>query len=231
MFKEIADPIHGLIRLDKVEAELLATKSLQRLHYVHQLGLAYLVFPGANYTRHAHSIGACHNAGRMLAAIKRNFEGDLGDLEDDFVKYRIIALLHDVGHYPFSHATEHVIEDYYKSGDVEVGILRKLGTEGKTSPAAPTEAQYSDHEEMGAFIIENDPEISLVLKTNGFDPKEIADRFRMRNPDHGTFSGVISSDLDCDRLDYLRRTAANSGAPYWVCRYQFPNRSGDIGWR
>ena len=213
MYKEIADPVHGLIRLNKVEAELLATKALQRLHNVHQLGLAHLVFPGANYTRHAHSIGACHNAGRMLEAIKRNTNFNLCDVEQDFAKYRIIALLHDVGHYPFSHATEHVIKDYYTAPTSGSSLFVSKNEADPTTPA-PKEPLFSDHEKLGAFIIENDPEISAVLKRNNFDPREIAERFRMLQPEYSTLSGVISSDLDCDRLDYLRRTAANSGAPF-----------------
>lgn len=214
MFKEIADPVHGLIRLEQVESELLATKALQRLHNVHQLGLAYLVFPGANYTRHAHSIGACHNAGRMLDAIGRNSKfKKLKSLKEDFAKYRIIALLHDVGHYPFSHATEHVIEDHFKSPNNSKAIFASAGQCDPTTPA-PTEPLFSNHEELGAFIIKNDPEIKAVLKKHHFDPTEIFERFQLKRPEFGPLSGVISSDLDCDRLDYLRRTAANSGAPF-----------------
>lgn len=216
MHKDIADPVHGLIRLNQVEAELLATRAMQRLHNVHQLGLAHLVFPGANYTRHAHSIGACHNSGRMLDAIARNSNSEsLKRHEDDFDKYRIIALLHDVGHYPFSHATEHVIDDYFTSLAGGGGLFAAEISNGKLeAEPAPTKKQYHDHEEMGAFIIENDVEITGVLKKYGFDPQEISERFRISKPEYSPISGVISSDLDCDRLDYLRRTAMNSGAPY-----------------
>ena len=118
MFKEISDPVHGLVRLGRVESQLLATRAMQRLHGVHQLGLAYMVFPGAKYTRHAHSVGAFHNASQLLKALDRNTRPDVWAKrvpEQHKVICSIIALLHDVGHYPFSHATEHVIKDHFQS--------------------------------------------------------------------------------------------------------------------
>jgi uncharacterized protein len=215
MFKDIADPVHGLIRLTKVEAELLATRAMQRLHNIHQLGLAYLVFPGANYTRHAHSIGACHNAGRMIDAIQRNADHELcKKYHEDFSKYRILALLHDIGHYPFSHATEHVIADYFTTTSGSTSLFASGKGVDQDQQPAPKAKQYRNHEEMGAFIIENDEEVVSVLKSNGYDPVEISERFRLTKPEYSPLSGIISSELDCDRLDYLRRTAMNSGAPY-----------------
>ena len=158
MYKDIADPVHGIIRLNELETDLLSTKAMLRLHGVHQLGLAHLVYPGANYTRHAHSIGACHNSKRMVSAIKRNasrLPADAGIKEDDFKLCCTIALLHDVGHYPFSHATEHVIKDYLSSADnKKASILVKSSLQAH----APSETdliipQYADHEDMGAFNI------------------------------------------------------------------------------
>ncbi len=71
-FKRIADAIHGTIGLSQLEVDVLGTPVFQRLRHVKQLGLAHLVFPGADYSRFAHSVGVCHVAGRTLEAIRRN---------------------------------------------------------------------------------------------------------------------------------------------------------------
>ncbi|WP_406624132.1 hypothetical protein [Acidovorax sp. SDU_ACID1] len=70
--KRITDPVHGSIQLTSLESDIVATKAFQRLHNVRQLGLAYYVFPAANYSRFSHSLGACHNASRMIDAIAVN---------------------------------------------------------------------------------------------------------------------------------------------------------------
>ena len=98
--KHIQDPIHGTIGLSKLEAAILATPSFQRLHSIKQLGFVPLVYNGANYSRFEHSVGACHVMGTMIDAIERNTKKELGpNTKRD---YRLMALLHDLGHYPYS---------------------------------------------------------------------------------------------------------------------------------
>ena len=81
------------------------TAAFQRLRYVRQLGHAFLVYPGATHTRFEHALGAYHLARRALATLQER--GDLGGLnETDCLAIRLAALLHDIGHYPFSHALE-----------------------------------------------------------------------------------------------------------------------------
>ncbi len=189
----------------------MASSALQRLHNVRQLGLAHMVYPGANYSRFAHSVGACHNAAGLLQAIRRNNAYVMPpELEQE---YRIVALLHDVGHYPFSHATEHVIENYYAAGLLDDSVLAN-----KPQSVVPDILERGSipaslkHEPLGEYIIRNDSELAAILDRHGFDHNKIADRFSKSSPDN--LIGIISSDLDCDRLDYLKRTAHNSGAPY-----------------
>ncbi|TGD62083.1 HD domain-containing protein [Tabrizicola sp. WMC-M-20] len=216
MFKEISDPIHGLVRLGRVESQLLATRAMQRLHGVHQLGLAYMVFPGAKYTRHSHSVGAFHNASQLLKAVARNTKPDVIAKrvpEKHLGICSIIALLHDVGHYPFSHATEHVIKDHFQSLKNSQSLLVQRNGADDVAGIVSKEPLFVDHEKMGAHIINHDPDIARVLKDNGYDPEEVATCFLGDNPEFNLL-GVVSSDLDCDRLDYLRRTAHSSGAPY-----------------
>ncbi len=187
---------------------------MQRLHNVRQLGLAHMVFPGANYSRFSHSLGACHNAQRLLSAIERNSGKKLnGDLQ----VYRLVAMLHDVGHYPFSHATEHVIANFYSKDLLAPTAPPKKKAASTT--IAPTKKKQSrqspsayKHEPLGEYIIRFSPEIKKILKSHGIDNEQIAETFAKSTPD--PLIGIISSDLDCDRLDYLKRTAHNSGAPY-----------------
>lgn len=103
----IRDPIWNNIRLDAVALELVDTPVFQRLRYVRQLGLAYLVYPGATHTRFEHALGAYHLCRIAVALIRER--GELLDVPgDECTIASIAALLHDVGHYPFSHALEEI---------------------------------------------------------------------------------------------------------------------------
>ena len=101
----IRDPLWNNIRLDRPALLALDTPAFQRLRYVRQLGHAFLVYPGATHTRFEHALGAYHLARRALAALEER--GELEDVPaDDCLAVRLAALLHDIGHYPFSHALE-----------------------------------------------------------------------------------------------------------------------------
>src|SRR5579862_6668732 len=107
--KRIADPVHGTIGLSALEANIIGTPAFQRLRNVKQLALAPLVYPGANYTRFSHSLGVCHVTGLILTALQQTtqFSDSEGSISDDEIQlYRLAALLHDIGHYPFSHVME-----------------------------------------------------------------------------------------------------------------------------
>ncbi len=97
------DPVHGLIELrgdDRPIAELLETRAMQRLRRIRQMGLAWLVYPGAEHSRFSHALGALHIAQRVCRQLK---------LEPELALHvKVAALCHDVGHGPFSHAWEHV---------------------------------------------------------------------------------------------------------------------------
>ncbi len=104
-FEVIRDPLWNNIRVDREALRLLDTEPLQRLRYIRQLGHAYLVYPGAVHTRFEHALGTYHLARRTLSLFAER--GDLdGVAEHDIAATRFAALLHDIGHYPFSHALE-----------------------------------------------------------------------------------------------------------------------------
>src|SRR6266550_3696491 len=103
----IRDPLHNNIRLDPLARELIETPAFQRLRYVRQLGLAFLVYPGATHTRFEHALGTYHLARRSLALLGE--EGGLTRVPNDEPGIILAAaLLHDLGHYPFSHALEEI---------------------------------------------------------------------------------------------------------------------------
>ena len=97
--KSFRDPLYGFIGLSEKEVKLIDTEVFRRLHRIKQLSHAYLVYPSALHTRFEHSLGAMHIAGRMCDGL---------DLESETV--RQAALLHDIGHGPFSHLFESVLD-------------------------------------------------------------------------------------------------------------------------
>lgn len=115
---EIRDPVHGNVKLDGLDLELADTPQMQRLRWIKQLGLANLVYPGANHTRFEHSLGVFHLAGLLADQLQLE--------EEDRLKVKAAALLHDVGHGPFSHATESALSPYLrKEHESVIDLLRK----------------------------------------------------------------------------------------------------------
>ena len=103
----LRDPLWNNIRVDPLALRLVDSRAFQRLRYVRQLGLAYLVYPGASHSRFEHALGAYHLARRTLALLaERELTTALDPQSCRIVRYA--ALLHDIGHYPFSHALEEI---------------------------------------------------------------------------------------------------------------------------
>ncbi len=116
---EIRDPVHGYVKLEGLALELADTPQMQRLRWIRQLGLASLVYPGANHTRFEHSLGAYHLAGRL--------SDHLGLEEEEKLKIEAAALLHDVGHGPLSHATEAALAPFLRMEHESIIDLLKKG--------------------------------------------------------------------------------------------------------
>jgi HD superfamily phosphohydrolase len=184
----ISDPIYGTITLSKRELEVVNTPAFQRLRNIKQLGLAHYVYPGADYSRFSHSLGVCHILGRILGSLH---DHGVDIPVEEIELYRLAALLHDVGHYPFSHAMEQALDNYHAA------VLL-----GGKEMAAPL-----NHEEVGEQIILLDPEVKTLV-----EGPSVAAILTGKEPPR--FTNTVSSDLDADRIDFLLRTAHHTGLPY-----------------
>jgi uncharacterized protein len=135
-FTTVRDPLWNNIRLEPLARRLIDTAVVQRLRYVRQLGLAYLVYPGATHSRFEHALGTYHLSRRALALLDEQSALP----PDSAAIARMAALLHDVGHYPFSHALEEIGAPAHEDvarGLVMGGELAEIlcGALGETAPA------------------------------------------------------------------------------------------------
>lgn len=178
---------------------------LQRLRYIHQTSLAYLTFPTALHTRFDHSLGVCSGTKELSSKVLR--------LEDDslYNELRAAALLHDIGHGPFSHLSE----DAYAA---------KSGLFANLTYATPenTEVRYpngSPHEVIGALLLQTPAAKTFFGQLNKryevhIDPERIGEIIAGNaGRDNFTASSLVNGPFDADKIDYLRRDSAFSGVP------------------
>jgi HD superfamily phosphohydrolase len=179
----IRDPIWRNIWIDAPAVRLIDTAAFQRLRRVRQLGLAYLAYPGAVHTRFDHALGVYHLTGRALDLLGRSGQLDAVG-ERDRALLRTAGLLHDIGHYPFSHTIEELESDL-----------------------VPV-----DHEQLaGQFLA--DPEVAAALEPLGPDAaREI--HALIRGESESPLQGLVSGSLDLDKIEYLTRDAHFCGVPY-----------------
>jgi uncharacterized protein len=182
-FEVVRDPLWNTIRLDPTAVALIDTPEFQRLRHIRQLGLAYLVYPGATHTRFDHALGVYHLARRVLALLSERGELDGVDAtECALVPYA--ALLHDVGHYPFSHALEEL--------------------DGEWVPGS-----HESH--TGRFLAA--PRIAGALEAVAPDAVARIDSL-VRGRSDSPLQGLVAGSLDLDKIEYLRRDARFCGVPY-----------------
>lgn len=182
-FRVIRDPLWSTIRVDAVAARVMDTAAFQRLRYIRQLGLAHLVYPGATHTRFDHALGVYHLTVTALRLLKERGTAPAEAWEDEaLVPYA--ALLHDIGHYAYSHALEEL--------------------EGERVPG--------DHEAMSARFFA-DPEMEEALAPLGRGAAERIHAL-ICGASQVPLRGLVSGSLDLDKMEYLRRDARFCGVPY-----------------
>ena len=188
MDKIIRDPLWNNIRVDPVALRLVDTKSFQRLRYIRQLGLAYLVYPGATHTRFEHALGAYQLARRTLAMFDEL--GVLGEVERDQCRIvRYAALLHDVGHYPYSHALEEIGALHHEE------VARPLITEGEIASVLRDSLGSDAPERIMALIRGQSASPLQGLISGSLDLDKI--EYLKRD---AFMCGVNYGDIDVDRL-------------------------------
>jgi HD superfamily phosphohydrolase len=202
----VIDAIHGDIGLNDGEWRVVNTPAFQRLRGLKQLCMGHLTYPNATHTRFAHSLGV-FKIMRRITELK-----DIPLSDDDKADLRLAALLHDIGHYPYSHLMEMVdrvqlteeIIDRSESADFkeELGLIADI-----EKPRS-----YPHHEALGRFIVTQQRD--LLEAVGGLDRAERIGRiFSKESADH-QLSKLIHSSLDMDRLDFLLRDARAAGVPY-----------------
>jgi len=177
----IKDPLYGYIRLKESEKNILDTKAVQRLRRIKQLSGAEYVYPAANHTRFEHCLGAFYLAGTLASSLPVKLK------PEDITKLKIAALLHDVGHGPFSHLLEPTMRQ----------VL------GKT------------HEDLGTWIITKSS-LADTLRKEGVDPSEMGKLAigKLTDGERPFMNQVIRSSVDVDKMDFVVRDSYHTGAGY-----------------
>jgi HD superfamily phosphohydrolase len=180
---EIKDPVHGYVYITRDEKSIIDSYPVQRLHRLRQLAGSEYVYPGANHTRFEHSVGVMYLASRV--AENPNISQVVSEDEASMVK--IAALLHDVGHGPFSHVFEYLLD-------------KKLG---KT------------HEDLTSWIISRS-ELKDALHRIGYVPEDVGKLAIGQLHKHGKpfLDQIISSAVDVDKQDFIVRDTHHTGAEY-----------------
>lgn len=205
---KIYDSVHGFIRFNDLERALIDSLAFQRLHYIHQLGIAFLVYPGATHTRFEHSLGVMELATRIFERIIEKKTFTTPDIDFDYWKQivRLAALCHDFGHLPFSHVAEKIL----------------FGEQG--------------HEKWTLEIIKSHALIPVWEALQKKYPKRpvLDDIIKMsigettlKKLGHFTFTAwervlcqVVTGDFfGADRIDYLLRDAKCTGVSYGLFDY------------
>lgn len=182
-WSEIKDPVHGYVYVTEDEKAVIDSYPVQRLHRLRQLAGAEYVYPGANHTRFEHSVGVMYLAGRVA---ENPYISQLVS-EEELAMVRVAGLLHDVGHGPFSHVFEQLLE-------------KELD---KT------------HEDITTWIIKKS-ELQDILKKNGCKPDDVSKLAvgKLHRPGKAFLDQIISSAVDVDKQDFIVRDTHHTGAEY-----------------
>jgi len=181
--KVIRDPLWETVHLDPTAVSIVDTAEFQRLRYIRQLGLAHLVYPGATHTRFDHALGVYHLTRTGLRSLRER-AGVPPEVWEDEELIPYAALLHDIGHYAYSHALEELEPEHLPAHHEEVS-QRFFDSPSLRDALAPL---GTDASQRLAQLIRGESEIPL--------------------------RGLISGSLDLDKMEYLRRDARFCGVPY-----------------
>jgi HD superfamily phosphohydrolase len=210
--KKIFDPVHGFIKLNEIESSLVDSSVFQRLHYIRQLGVSYLVYPGATHTRFEHSLGVMQVASQIFDQISLKYSQ--APIFEDFAYWRqvirIAALTHDLGHLPFSHVAEK-------------RLLGLCGHEAWTLKVLESDL-LSEVWDMLAIAYPGRPARSDVIKVSIGEGKlkELQHPLSVESFTdwEQVMTQVITGDFfGADRIEYLLRDSRCTGLSYGLFDY------------
>jgi len=189
--KTVHDPVHGSMRVSGLILDLMDTPELQRLRGIRQLGLAYIAFPGANHSRFEHSIGTAYLAGQIADELKLSKE-EKGLLQAS-------AVLHDVGHAPYSHTLEYLMTDYLGEDHMEI-----------TGRILQEKLSVCSEEERKKLRRLRVPSASDVLKRGGVSAMAVSNLLLGKH-NKRYLGELLHGEIDVDQLDYLLRDSLYTG--------------------
>jgi len=208
---EIRDPVHGSIPILDAEKEIIAHPFFQRLRNIKQLGFSEYVFPGATHTRYLHSIGVMNVSTLVFDFLFKDQNKDILRLKETL---RLGCLLHDIGHAPLSHSTESVMP-----------MVSKLKLPKRFEIKNDRQATHEDYTIKSITDSSFTESFKSVKSKFGIDPNAIAELVigGTTDPAYFTVNGInyfpllhqlVSSEMDCDRMDYLLRDSYFCGVSY-----------------
>ncbi len=235
----VRDPIHGFIRINRIEYRLMQDPFLRRLHDIKQLGLNYLIFPGATHTRFSHSLGVMEIAGRIARSLAEGAkkdpicEGVFRDCDkgpESFVEVaRISGLLHDIGHPPYSHQFENSLKLVAKKLILSPQALPSAGEIYKAYSGLSRLSGGKLHEGYTkGFIMNLLDHYESVLPKDYYNYLQAAAVVLGVSEDYDVLNDLYLTEksvdvlrdiishriFDADRLDYLQRDAIMSGVVF-----------------
>lgn len=267
----VMDPVHGGIEFFSHECKIINHPNFQRLRSIKQNDILYLVFPGANHSRFEHSIGTMHVAGRLFRAMLRNYFASnrqkapivpgsscVHAIQYCYACIRIAALLHDTGHFPFSHQ--------FESSDLGKVILADVKTIEKfnevNSNLFDKPCEHITHEHVSVisanYIMSTElngvnlkPQDIICIMENGkinpsdelvesaveiiklfidYDITKQFDKVNIATNLIMLFKDIISGEIDADKMDYLLRDSYYSGCNYGIYNLDHIIKSIYVGW-
>lgn len=216
---EIRDPVHGSIHVSKEFEPIIKHIFFQRLRNIKQLGFCEYVFPGATHSRFLHSIGVMSIAEKVFEKLFLKISNDKNKQDILRIKktFELAALLHDIGHAPLSHSTESVMPTLEKLNISSRIVLKNANATRKATHEDYTVKIIADSSFKEAF-----KDIEEIF---GVDRLNICSLISGENFDKNYFTienvnyfpllhQLISSEMDCDRMDYLIRDSYFCGVSY-----------------
>lgn len=208
---QFRDPIHGFIDVSDDELKIINSEPFQRLRNIRQLATTYLVYHGAEHTRFGHSIGVMHLTSRVFDSIVKKAPLLFSENEqENAVKIcwyrqilRLIGLTHDLGHAPFSHASEDLFKDGKEHEDFTKQILFETDIAKYVNEiGVKFQRQYGDKYEIT-------PELLWMI----YEGKDVLNQ-KFIMPDFMFLKSIMDGELDCDKMDYLLRDSLYCGVSY-----------------